>query len=127
MADKKNMLKNKLTEYKKELSFIKENISNKNVLKEYLNFQEDKPLPPLPHHEEGDEMIDREMERIPESRFKRQIDKMRELALEVMTELSSDAKTPEYEFFKKIWLECDKYEQKKTGDKIDENKKTKNQ
>jgi len=166
----KKVIKNRLNEYKKQLLFIKENISNKDVLKkyineskdvptqhqisiakktlkmndvganimggmsksearaclkkngysdeqikkleenkqslkEYLNFQEDSLIP---QHETGDKIIDREISRMPQPKFKDLMDKMRLLSIDAIKELSNNANSPEYEFFKTVLDKCDK-------------------
>jgi hypothetical protein len=119
--DKKTIVKNKLDEYKKQLSFIKENINNKKVLKEYLNFEEDKSLPPS---QDGDRMIDREMEQIPQLKFKALVEKMRVISIDAIKECSNDINSPEYDFFRMVLDKCDKLlkQKKEGGNSIQENR-----
>lgn len=99
---KKNTLKNTL----KEINEISK------LLKESYVFNEEEPM--------GDEMMmqdempidyeDGEMENGEPDMMAtdKRIDQIRTIALEGIQEFSDDVNSEQYEFFKKVWLMCDK-------------------
>lgn len=94
---KKNTLKNTL----KEINEISK------LLKESYVFNEEEPM--------GDEMmmqdempIDYEDGEPDMMATDKRIDQIRTIALEGIQEFSDDVNSEQYEFFKKVWLMCDK-------------------
>ena len=77
-----------------------------NLLKESYIFDETDEVPT-----EGPMMGDEEMmaqEEIPINATEDRVNQIRSLALEGIQEYAEDVDSPQYDFFKKVWMLCDK-------------------
>jgi hypothetical protein len=114
-SKKMELLEKKIELYRTEACFLRENLNNRKAIREYLDYRtdgmENRPSGTLPSGISGDEAIDMEMKNSPSSGFAEQVDGIRQMSLQALTKLSKNDESYEYEFFKKIWMECDKYRQ----------------
>lgn len=75
--------------------------------------QGNQPSPEMSHDDNGEISMDRVSPDI-----QRKVNAIRKMALEGVTQLAENPGTPEYEFFKKVFMDCDKVFEKNGKNKI---------